>query len=312
MLVLKNETRPDIALELKRDVLLGGTSFISPILFPVATVTETANAISVAQIVTGTATVNRTHGDTLTGAHKVSKKVSYDLQKIEDRTTLDETDVKTHGGEDNAIKAAALVSGRTVLMSMEVASAAIVFSTAKYNAAQALTTDAPWKGIADAARSVKRFGQPYLVCSESWLTNFVSIPKVADQLLAIFGDRIIGDLLAGVETAMNSVGLVFGVKGILVGEDDAWVVAGKEDAAAIVAIRPESQGNPIATAKALPSYGIGPTFLPDPANADTLIQIITGWNTSNNTNVVDALAFYEPLVCNAAGCILVKLPATQS
>jgi len=89
-------------------------------------------------------------------------------------------------------------------------------------------------------------------------------------------------------------------------------VSGKTDAAAVVAIRPEAAANPIGTVKAQPSYGIGPMFLPDPANPETFLEIDTAFVPTTKVNAVDATAYYKPTVINSDGHKLVKLPASES
>ncbi len=307
--IFKNESRPDIAVGLTTSALRGAARFISHVLFPVWGTSEKGNSLTVAQRITNAVTTNRAQGADLSGIRVAAVSKSYTCSKIERRSVMDDEDIKNAGGEEPAIAAGALAAGRDVLLGVEALSAAAVFTDAAYAAASAIDAEAPFAAIAMQARAVKDYGDPVLVCSESWLTNFVSMRTVAAHLRLLYGDRAVLDVLSQTEAVMKSIGLVFGVKNILVGDDAAWAVANKTDAAAVVAVRPEAQTAPAMTVKAKPCFGLGPTFLPDPAAADAILEIDTVFLGTEKDNAVDATAWFTPLVLNAAGRGLVKLPA---
>lgn len=309
MIMFRNETRADIAVGLTLSALRGAARFIGHRIFATWGTTETGGTVSVAQNLTGTATVGRAHNATLTGTQVAGVDITYAGIKIEDRATLDEKDVKNHGGEDKAILAGARTAVRGAMLKTEARAAAKVFTAARYAAAATIDAKAPWKALAVAAQAVKDFGDPVLVCCESWLNDFLSIPMVGLKLRGQFGEQIMMEIVSNTERAMQALGIAFGVKYTLIGDDRAWKLAGMTDAAAVVAVRAEQQTDPLGIAKELPCYGLGPTFLPDVAASDSPFQVDTGYLVSSKVNVVDVTTYFTPVECNAAGAVLVKLPA---
>lgn len=309
MIMFRNETRPDVAVGLTLTAMRGAARYIGHLIFPTWGTTETGGTVSVAQNLVGSATEARAHNATLTGTHVAAADVTYACVKIEDRATLDEKDVKNHGGEDKAILAGARTAGRGVMFKAEARSAAKVFTAARYEAAATIDARAPWKSLAIAAQAVKDFGDPVLACSENWLNDFLAIPMVGLKLRGQFGEQIMMEIVSNTERAMQALGIAFGVKRVLIGDDRAWKIAGKTDAAAVVALRADQQADPLGIAKELPCYGLGPTFLPDVNAADAPFSIDTGYLVGSKTNVVDATTQFAPVECNAAGAVLIKLPA---
>lgn len=310
-IIFRNESRPDIALGLVRSVLAGSVKLIGHILFPPFTTTEKSGSITVAQRVTGTATTNRAAGATLTGQHVSNKPVNYTCNKYEQRSYVTDEDIKEMGGEDAAIGAMAMVSGYSVINKSESAAAALVINATTYGSAVAININAPFAAITTAAIAVKKFGVPMLFCSEYWLNELVSSPIVAAALLKLYGDKIIQDVQTGLPTALKAVGSLFGVSEIVVGDNDFWKVTSYEDAAAVVAIRPEMAGmNARAVIKALPTFGFQPTFLPaDDASVDKPFEVDTVYETGSKSNAVDATIHSIPVVANSAALQIVKLPA---
>lgn len=309
MIMFRNETRPDVAVGLTLTALRGAARYIGHLIFPTWGTTETGGTVSVAQNLVGSATEGRAHNATLTGTQVAAADITYDGVKIEDRATLDEKDVKNHGGEEKAIVAGARTAGRGAMFKTEARAAAAVFTAARYAAAGSIDAKAPWKALAVAAQAVKDFGEPVLVCSETWLNNFLTIPMVGLKLRGQFGEQIMMEIVSNTERAMQALGIAFGVKYTLIGDDRAWKITGKEDAAAVVAVRREQQADPLGIAKELPCYGLGPTFLPDTAAADAPFSVDTGYLVGSKTNVVDVTTYFTPVECNASGAVLVKLPA---
>lgn len=305
---LNSESRPDIAAGISAKIMLGGANLVFPKIFPVHPVKDKGGNLYVATDITGSATSNRSYGNALSGTHIAASSVSYSCGKIEKRSELEDADIKDLGGVDPAVAAGARVSARAVALAMESAAAALVIDSTRYSAAATINAKSPFAALMKAATAVKAYGRPYLVCSESWLNDFVSIPEVAVTLRGLFGDRVITDVVSGVETVLAAVGSHFGCKGIIVGDDAAWKVSEKTDAAAVVAIR-DGDGDAYLNAKMAPAFGLTPVFLPDPAAPDAPFEIDTGWDNSTKVNTVDATIFAVSKVLNVGGAVVVKLPA---
>lgn len=308
-MAFKHEKRNDVAVGLSRKTLGGVAKLLASIIFPIFRVSEVGGKLSVAQQILGTGTKNRTAGDSLTGTRITTKEIDYSCDKYEDRARLSEREVKLLGGEQNAINSGARTASYGVMKQIEAEAAATVFTTARYSAAYTSTTAAPFKGIADAAKAVKRFGEPHLFCSESWLANFVAIPAVATTLKDLLGQGVIASLLGYEEKIMAAVGIVFGVKAIHVGDDDFWNISGKTDAAVVIAIRPEIVNDVISGVKMQPCYGFAPEFLPEDGTEDAPFSIDTDWDSAAKDNLVDASQEIDVKELNADGAVLIKLPA---
>lgn len=314
--IISTENRPDLAVGLSQKTLGGAAQMLAPLIFPRFRVAERGGTIACAKVVTGNGTKNRSKGTSLTGSRAEAADISYSVAKYEGRSPIDDADIKDHGGPDAAIACAARVAGYQAIKVVEADAAAVVFTSTRYAAAGSISTTAPFAALMAAAKSVKKYGDPTLVCSESWLNAFVSIPAVADVLVDLYGHNIIAGVIAGAEDAMKAVGAAFGVKRILVGDDDFWAVgAGGDtdysDAAAVIGLRPDDFAvDPVGTLKSLPCYGFSPTFLPEAdSTMDTPFEVMTSYDAANKDSYVDATLHAVPKEANAAGAVLVKLPA---
>lgn len=313
--IAKNESRPDLAAGLSQKALAGAATFLAPILFPAFRVAERGGTIACAQVVRGTAVKNRTSGTALTGTRVAPVDVSYSVAKYEGRDLLDDSDVKDAGGEENAIAAAARFAGYDAIKLYEKDAAATVFTSTRYAAATSIVAATPFDALNKAALSVKNYGKPTLVCSESWLNSFVKIAAVSTVLKDLFGHGWFKEIhdLGNVNKAL---GAAFGVDGVIIGDDAFWAVSGGSggdaynytDAAAVVALR-DVGGDPRGTAKKIPTYGFAPTFLPDGGSLDEPFDVETAYLPDVRQSAVTAVLHAVPKEINAAGAALVKLPA---
>lgn len=319
---LPTESRPDLAVGIEANVLGGAAKMIAPRLFPRFRVAERGGQIAVAVSSTGTGVKNRTQGNALTGGRNTSADITYAVDKFEARTKLDERDAKDHGGVEPAVAAAARVSAYAALKLHEDAAAALLFSATRYAAATSIVAATPFDAIARAAQAVKRYGRPKLVCSETWLADFVKIETVAKYLLELYGHGVIAGVVAGLPDALKAAGAAFGVTEILVGDDDFWAVSGGTgasaydytDAAAVVALRDdEMKSDVVSTIKSLPTYGFEPVFLPEAdSTLDFPFEIETTYLPDTKDSAVDATLYAVPKEANAGAAKLVKLPAANA
>lgn len=309
---LPTESRPDLAVGIEAKVLGGAAKMLAPRLFPSFRVAERGGTIACAKLNLGSGGVKgRAQGAALNGVRDGSKDVNYAVVRYEGRTLLDDRDVKDHGGVEPAVASAARVSCYDALKLHEADAAALLFNATTYAAATAIAADTPFDAIARAAQAVKRYGTPKLVCSETWLSEFVKIETVAKYLLELYGHGIIGGIVAGLPDALKSAGAAFGVKELIVGDDDFWSVENYTDAAAVVALRDdEMKGDVVATAKALPCFGFEPVFLPEAdSTLDFPFEVETTYLSQTKDSAVDAALYAAPIVINAAALKLVKLPS---
>lgn len=311
--IIPTENRPDLAVGLTRSTLPGAAQFIAPKLFPAFRVAEKGGKIACAQRVVATGTKNREAGAALASQRVANFDVEYATDTYEGSAYLTDRDIKDHGGIDPAINAAKISAAYGAVKLYEKDAAALVFSSARYTNAATIEADAPFDAFAGAALAVKHYGEPVLVASETWLRNFVKLPKVVETLRALYGDgwfKYIADL----SNVNDAIGQAFGVKRVLIGDDDFWAVENRTDAAAVVALRPnEMAAGVVQTVKAVPCYGFAPTFLPESsAGLDEPFSVSTVFRDATRDNAVDVTLDAVPKEINAAAAKLVKLPAANA
>lgn len=304
-----SEKRPDIAVSIAPKTLAGAARFIAPIVFPQFSVTEAGGTISFAKVNKGKGEKDRAAGTALQGSQITPVAVSYNTAMYEDRARLTDKDVCGYANDDAAILSGAMSAAYGVISKVEEDAAAAIFTSTRYSAAKAITTDDPFGGMMEAATTVKHYGTPTLVCSEFWLAKFVSIPEVRKVLVEIYGHQIVRDVINAVPEAIKACGAVFGVQQILIGDNAFWSVEGMTDAAAVVGIREELGNDPRTMAKTFPAFGVTPTLIPTGGDVAHPLEIETGYDPNTKDNLVDAQLGCAITVINAAGAVLVKLPA---
>lgn len=299
--IVPNESRPDIAATIKGSLIKGAATHVASKIFAIIPTQTQSGIMRLAQKTSVTATKGREYGTKLEGSHKANKTVNYTCTKVEARVGLDDSDIVDLGGIDAAILAAAESGAESVLLDVD----KDAYNAIKTAAGTAVALDAtkPFAAIGSAANAVKHYGEPTLVCSEDWLVKCVSNTTVAQTLRGDFGDRVFTDLLSGIDAVMHSVGLVFGVKHILIADSAAW-----EDAttAFVIGIR-DPGANALLTAKSKPVFGVLPVFIPTDGQE---LDVATAYDASDKINCVDTTAYLTPKVVNADGAKAIVFPET--
>ena len=312
--ILPNESRADIATAIKDQLMGGAARHIAPRLFPIVKTGQRAGSWYLATFAGPSVTSGRSYGNTLSGTHKANSSKSWETARQESRVCLEDADIEDMGGIDPAVLASAEEGLRAIGVKLDNL-AYLAVKTAASTPAE-ISPVAPFAAIADAAVKVKRYGEPYLVCGESWLNQFVKNTTVQLTLRGLYGDRIFLDITTGVESVLSAVGVAFGVKGIIVGDDAAFTyLANSADAtsgvvdktnAFVVALR-DMGANPLVTAKVQPVFGLMPVFIP---GDDAEVQVETSYDAGGKVNNVDATVWAAALTVNAGAAKAVAIPAT--
>ncbi len=312
--ILPNESRADIAAAVIPQLMGGAAKHIAPRLFPIVKTGQRAGTWYLATFAGPSVTSGRSYGNTLSGTHKSNSDKSWTTARQESRVCLEDADIEDMGGIDPAVLASAEEGVRAVSLKLDNL-AYLAVKTAASTPAQ-LNPGAPFAAIADAAVKVKRYGEPYLVCGESWLNEFVKNALVQVTLRGLYGDRIFLDITTGAESILNAVGVAFGVKGIIVGDDaafsylsnpaDTTSVTLDKTNAFVVALR-EMGANPLITAKVQPVFGLMPVFIPGDAGE---VQVDTSFDPDGKVNNVDATVWATALTVNAGAAKAVAIPAS--
>ncbi len=308
--ILPNESRPDIAASINGKLIGGAAKHVAPRLFPIVKTGQRDGSWYLAEPVDATVVTSRSYGNSLSGTHKANAKKTWSTASHEARICLTDADIEDMGGIDTAVLASA--EGSVLPLALKLDNLAYAAVKTAAGAAATLNPVAPFAAIADAAVKVKRYGEPYLVCSESWLNAYVSNTVVALHLRGLYGDRIIQDITTGVDKALEAAGIAFGVKGIIIADDAAFgttegtVYTTDATNAFVVALR-DMGANPLITAKTQPVFGLMPMFVPGDEGE---IQVDTAYDADSKVNYVDASVWAAALTVNAGAAKAVAIPAT--
>ena len=308
--ILPNESRPDIAAALKDKLIGGAAKHVAPRLFPIVKAGQRDGSWYLAELVDASVVSGRSYGNSLSGTHKANAKKTWSTTSQETRICLTDADIEDMGGIDTAVLASAEGCVRPLALKLDNL-AYLAVKTAASTPAQ-LSPLAPFAAIATAAVKVKRYGEPHLVCSESWLNAYVANTVVALHLRGLYGDRIIQDITTGVDKALMAAGIAFGVKGIILADDLAFGTTADSTSttdatnAFVVALR-DMGANPLITAKTQPVFGLMPVFVPGDEGE---IQVDTSFDSDSKVNNVDATVWAAALTVNAGAAKAVAIPAT--
>ena len=297
MTIVNNENRPDLAVGLSKRALAGAATMIAPVIFPAFTVREKAGTIACAKVIRGTGTKNRAKGATVNATRVVSLPITYTVNKYEGRDILDAEDVKDAGGLEAAIAAGTRGAGYDAIALLEQdAKAALVAATATTPVAY-IDTTIPFDSLFQCAQTVKDYGKPVLVASETFIREFVKLPAVSQVLTDLFGHGWFNDIrdLGNVNRAL---GAAFGVDAVIIGDDNFWAVDNGKTAF-VVALREEAKTDARNVAKRLPSLGFMPVFLPEEnSTAEEPFAVSTAYLPETKDNAVDVDLYAVPQVIN--------------
>lgn len=307
--IFRNESRRDLAEAIRTDYTC---DYLFPKVFPAINVYEEAGKIAVATKLGVTGDTNRSYDTDLTVNHYGNTPVDFAVNSYEARVGVTDSDLKLKGDDLDIIQPElANAAAEAAVGDMEIAAAAALNTAAESSVT--LTTTAPLAGIAEAAYKVAPYGQPTLICSQSFLTSLISQPAFSEPILKLFGEGVITGLIGGAEAVMQSVGGWMGLPGgILVGKDIYWKEA--FDASSpeaypgfVVGLRPEMRDPARAywTAKAKPAFGATLTFLPRDTEG-TPWFVDTVYLPGSKLNCVDVGIKAVPKVFNKEAAVAIS------
>lgn len=310
MIIVANENRPDLAAGLDKNTIAGAATLVGPQIFPPMIVGEKTSTIQVAKVNRGGGVKNRTKGQNLAGVRVESVPMTYTVNSYEGRDILSDGDVRDCGGLDNALAAGARGAAWDAFKLYETdchdaVSGAFADSGNTYSAHE-IASAAPFDALAQAAQEVKDYGKPYLVCSETFIREFVKFPKVQEVLTDLFAHNWFKDIRE-VGVVNQALGLAFGTDAVIIGDDNFWV---DTDAAYVVAVREEAKTDPRNVLKRLPSLGATIQTLPEEnSTPEQPFQVSTVYLAEQKDSAVDVDYFAVPKVANVKAVAKVTLPA---
>lgn len=293
MTIVNNENRPDLAVGLSKRALAGAATMIAPVIFPAFPTREKAGTIACAKVIRGTGTKNRAKGTALAGTRVEPEDVTYSVNKYEGRNILEDSEIKDAGGLENALSAGSRWAGYDAIALLERDARDELENNSEFTTL--IDTSKPFDALFECAQTVKDYGKPLLVCSESFIRKFVAIPAVSSVLVDLFGHGWFNDIrdLGNVNKAL---GAAFGVDAVVIGDDRFWI---DSTAAYVVGYRPEAQTDARNVVKRLPSLGFMPVFLPEEnSTAEEPFAVSTAYLPNEKDNAVDVDLFAVPKVIN--------------
>ena len=308
MTIIENQNRPDIALGLDKQAIAGAATLITPKIFPSIVVSEKAGKLYASKVIQGGGQKNRTKGNAVSATRVEAVETNYSVNSYEGRDVFGDEDIKDAGGIENAIVAGARGAGYDALKLYEQdgwTALSGAFAANSYDPVS-ITTSAAFHNLAEAADEVKHYGKPVLVCSETFIRDFVKIPAVQEQLTTLYAHDWFNDI-RDLGNVNKSLGLAFGVDGVLIG-DDTMLPAEAASAAYVVGYREEAKTDARNVIKRLPSLGYAAQFLPEEnSTPDQPFAVAQGYLPTTKDCFVDVDYYAQPVVANKEAVAKVTL-----
>ncbi len=308
MTIIENQNRPDIAAGLDKQAIAGAATLITPKIFPSVVVGEKAGKLYAAKVITGGGQKNRTKGNAVSAARVEAVETNYSVDSYEGRDIFGDEDIKDAGGVENAIVAGARGAAYDAFKLYETdgwTTLSGAFAGNSYDPVE-ITTSAAFANLAEAADKVKRYGKPLLVCSETFIRDFVKIPDVRETLTTLYAHDWFKDI-RDLGTVNPGLGLALGVDSVLIG-DDTMLPAEAASAAYVVGYREEAKEDARNVIKRLPSLGYTAQFLPEEnSTVDQPFAVSQGYLPTTKDCFVDVDYWAQPVVANKEAVAKVTL-----
>lgn len=291
---VEDRDRPDLA-------LLGSTSqldllgYAFPKLFPLLPVTEKAGTITVAPVglTNAKGTKGRANGTALAATDIAMVDVQYSVSRYEGRGRLYENDGAAYADAATADAAGGELAQRLAWNHVEDDAFKTVFTSARKSAAATLEDHHVIKVLQQKAKALRRYGRPHLVMTTSTWLDFCEIPEIRRRLENISGaNGDIGYLMQDIGKVQAAINVFLRFDGVVLFDSDLVDGEGAWDGyIAVVALRPESWGQPLNTLKSKATYAFAPVYIPDGADPDKPFDMRTWYDSNNKANVYDSEAF---------------------
>ena len=306
----KTEDRPDLA-AIGSISQLDVQGYVFPHLFPLMPVTEQSGKINVANpgLTNSKGQKNRQNGSAVNASTITRKKVDWAAAKYEGRGKLFEDDGAAYESEEAADQAGAEEAQRLAWNNVEDAAFQKVFSTTRVNAATQLADHAIIKTLQKKAKSLRKYGKPVIVMTTNTWMDFVEIPEIRDRLEKLAGAaNDTGFIMSDIAKVRAAVSSFMQFANIYLFDSDIVDALGAMDGKiAVVALRPEAEGNVISVIKAKATYGWTPIYIPEGAPSDKPFDMRSWYDNDNKANIYDAEAHLEPIEAHDGAVAMCKL-----
>lgn len=262
--------------------------------FPVIFVRGKGGKIYVAgkNLTNGQGTKGRSDGTSLSGTALATVEVSYSTGRVEGRGKIYEHEMHGYSSQEAAEQNGATLAGRLVLNTVEKDAMAVIFSSARISGATSGTAKGILKELHNAAKSVRAYGKPWLVCSDQAFLDLCGLSKIEDRLAtATKASGDIGFMALQDEKVLQTISTLLYFNGIAVYDSD--IVGDTYDGyVAVVAVQPETIGassdQVLTVAKTKAMAGATIVCLPEDAPAGEPFTLSTAADRDNKCNLFDA------------------------
>lgn len=291
-------TRPDLA-SIEVNPVQG---YIGSLIYPVVNTMEKTGTVYYKTLTADSAAqTGRSSGTAPTATLLTDSSTTFSCAEVIKRYGVDRAEVKQMGGIEACDKLGGMAAKRSVMRAMETAQAAALFTSGRYSAAPDIGS-AIIDGIIGKADALSRYpGKLAFVCSTTFYRALISETEIKN-LMGRFVPAGLGaqDILSLTKNAfLNMLQTIFAFDMVLIGDDDHWKVATREDSAAIVKLPDPAEFSH----KLDPVLGKTMLYLPDGVQQFDLESF---FNEDTKINNYDATSWYQVKELNAAAALLVK------
>lgn len=290
--------RPDLA-EIEVNAPEG---YIGHILFPRCNSMEKTGDIYYKTVTADAAAqTGRSSGSAPTRTLLTDSTDSFTAAEVIKRYSIDRNEVKQMGGIEAADRLGGKAAKRSVLRAIEDAHAAALFDASSYSSAEDITGNIIFK-IRDAVRSVKRYaGETALVLPWGTFEYLIQQTEVTNKLAFNgFNFQNPSQVLSIDESVIRAMlGGLFGIRQVLIGDDDHWSISGQEDQLAVTKLPPADEFSH----KLDPVLGKTFHYLPD--GEDFYVE--SEYDGDVKVNNYDAFAWYQVKELNSSAKVVMKL-----
>jgi len=276
-------------------------SYIGTRVFPVVKAMEKTGTIYYKTLIADSAAqTGRSSGTAPNRTLLTDSSTTFSCAEAIKRYGVDKAEVKNMGGIEAADKLGGMASKRSVMRKLEGDIAAVLLDATGYAAANDIHT-AIIDGIADAAKSVKRYGgRTAFVCSVNVYQFLIKQTELTGKMGWSFAAGDINAILSMNPNVFKAMlqGL-FAFDEVLIGDDAHWSIATREDAAAVVKLPDADEFSH----KLDPVLGKTWLYMPD---GNQPFEIESFYNEDDKINNYDATSWYNIKQLNAGAKKLVR------
>ena len=285
--------RPDLA-AIGSISQLDVKGYAFPKIFPLMPVSEKSGRMTVAPagLTESKGTKGRANGTALNGTAITMVDVDWAAVRYEGRGKLYEDDGAAYASAEAADQAGAELAQRLAWNKAEEDAFAKVFTESRKSGSTELANHHVIKTLQQKAKSLRKYGKPTLVMTTNAWLDFCEIPEIRYRLEKLAGAaNDMGFIMTDIDKVRAAVSTFMGFNDIVLFDSELVGSTDYDTCVAVIGLRPEANGNTVATAKSKATYGWTPVYIPEDAAADKPFDMRAWYDDANKCNVYDAEAY---------------------